>query len=83
MNTNELSHMVRSNQLCIDGHQLLFGTKLSTIWGAPNFMNRCGNVASILEIADNLDRLFNTFHAAPNQVELPLEATKPVLDYYT
>jgi len=85
MTANDLSHFVRSNQLCIDGHQQLFGAKLSTIWGAPNFMYRCGNVASIMEIADNLDKSFNTFHAAPvsERVILPLEATKAVLDYYS
>jgi len=82
---NELGHMVRSNQLCIDGYQQIFSGKLSTIWGAPNFMNRCGNVASILEIADNLDRSFNTFHAAPasERTRLNLEATKAVADYYS
>jgi serine/threonine-protein phosphatase PPG1 len=85
MTNNDLGHVVRSNQLCIDGYQQIFSGKLSTIWGAPNFMNRCGNVASILEIADNLDRSFNTFHAAPNseRTQLSLEATKAVLDYYS
>jgi len=85
MSTNNLSYMVRSNQLCIDGYQQIFGAKLATVWGAPNFMYRCGNVAAILEIADNLDKSFNVFHAAPTseQVTLPLEATKAVLDYYT
>jgi len=84
MSTNDLSYMVRSNQLCIDGYQQIFGAKLSTIWGAPNFMNRCGNVAAILEISDNLDKLFNVFHAAPasERVSLPVEATKAVQDYY-
>jgi len=83
--TNDISHMVRSNQLCIDGYQQIFNGKLTTIWGAPNFMNRCGNVASILEIADNLDKSFNTFHAAPasERTRLNLEATKAVVDYYS
>uniref|UniRef100_A0A6B2LVU6 Uncharacterized protein n=1 Tax=Arcella intermedia TaxID=1963864 RepID=A0A6B2LVU6_9EUKA len=76
--------MVRSNQLCIDGYQQIFGAKLATIWGAPNFMGRCGNVATIFEIADNLDKNFNTFHAAPSyeRLDVPLVATKPVPDYF-
>jgi len=84
MSNNDLSYMVRSNQLCIDGYQQIFGAKLSTIWGAPNFMYRCGNVATILEIADNLEKTFNTFHAAPasERVVLPIEGTKAVQDYY-
>lgn len=46
--------------------KVLFNDQLSTIWSAPNYCYRCGNVAAILEISENLERYFNTFCAAPD-----------------
>jgi len=78
---NNLQHIVRSHQLCMDGYQTIFTNKLSTIWSAPNFCYRCGNVASILEISekspnsDKPEMYFNTFTACPDS-----ERTKPLWD---
>jgi len=62
---NELDHIVRAKQLCMDGYQILFN-KLSTVWSAPNFCYRCGNVAAIIEITEDMNRIYNTFIAAPD-----------------
>jgi len=66
LKVNQVDHILRAHQLCMDGYQVLFNSTLSTIWSAPNYCYRCGNVASILEIDENLDRYFNTFTAAPD-----------------
>ncbi|CAD7960761.1 unnamed protein product, partial [Amoebophrya sp. A120] len=50
---NGLQHIVRAHQLCMQGHQVLFEEKLSTVWSAPNYCYRFGNTASVLEIGDN------------------------------
>jgi len=80
---NKMEHIVRSHQLCMDGYQVLFNNKLSTIWSAPNYCYRCGNVASILEISESLDRYFNTFIAAPESSQKPpYDLVKELPDYF-
>jgi len=85
MKSNNLEHIIRSNQLCMDGYQTLFGSKISTIWSAPNYCYRCGNVAAILELSEQLERYYNTFTACPEseRVKPPIDSMKETPDYYT
>jgi len=57
---NNLKRMIRSGQLCMDGFQEIYDKRLSTIWSAPNFNNRCGNVGCILEINETSEFVYNT-----------------------
>ncbi|KAL6068637.1 Protein phosphatase 2A catalytic subunit B [Balamuthia mandrillaris] len=84
LRVNNLTHILRAHQLCMDGYQVLFNDQLSTIWSAPNYCYRCGNVASILEVSDKLERYFNTFVAAPeSERKSPsYDSTKEVPDYF-
>ena len=43
----------------------MFNEKLVTVWSAPNYYYRCGNVASIMELDENLQKYFKIFEAAP------------------
>lgn len=45
----------------------MFNEKLVTVWSAPNYCYRCGNLASILTIRDEADggREFKVYDAAP------------------
>ena len=60
-----MSHILRAHQLCQEGYQVLYDDRLSTVWSAPNYCYRCGNMASVLEVGANGERFFNVFAAAP------------------
>jgi len=46
----------------------MFDDKLSTVWSAPNYCYRCGNLASILEVSETLQRTFNIFDRSEKSV---------------
>lgn len=62
---NQMSHILRAHQLCMEGYTTLFDKHLSTVWSAPNYCYRCGNQASILEVGPGGTMYFNVFDAAP------------------
>lgn len=62
------------------GYKYMFNDQLVTVWSAPNYCYRCGNVASILEFADgNVDaREAKLFEAVPDTKRvIPSRMTTP------
>jgi len=84
LRNNKIEQILRGHQLCMDGYQTIFDGKVSTIWSAPNYCYRCGNVAAILEISENLTKYFNTFVASPDsQRQTPgFNNLKEIPDYF-
>ncbi|CAA7021130.1 unnamed protein product [Microthlaspi erraticum] len=65
------------------GAGFLFGGSVSivTVWSAPNYCYRCGNVAAILELDENLNKEFRVFDAA-KQESRAAPTKKPAPDYF-
>jgi serine/threonine-protein phosphatase 4 catalytic subunit len=77
---NNLTIICRAHQLVIEGYKIMFSDKLITVWSAPNYCYRCGNVAAILELDENLMRAFKIFEAAPENNQTA--GAKNVPDYF-
>lgn len=79
---NDLVQLLRAHQLCNEGYVSYWQGKCLTIWSAPNYCYRCGNLASVLEIfhsnytlKERKDQTFlpgqycNVFEASPENTE--------------
>ena len=78
---NDLELIARAHQLVEEGYKYWFKEKsLVTVWSAPNYCYRSGNVASILSIDEDLKREFKIFKEASESANsVPL---KRVLPYF-
>lgn len=71
-----MTKILRAHQLCMEGFQELFEAKFCTVWSAPNYCYRfcknyqtfyiaLENLASILELDEQLNTYFNIYSDAP------------------
>ncbi|KAI9148606.1 Protein phosphatase methylesterase 1 [Blastocladiella emersonii ATCC 22665] len=75
--TNEFNHInnltliARAHQLVQEGYKFMFPDEnLVTVWSAPNYCYRCGNVAAIMTLDDTLEvstKNFKIFNAVPEE----------------
>lgn len=49
----------------MEGYKEMFDKTLVTVWSAPNYCYRCGNVAAIMELDSSLNTTYKTFNEAP------------------
>lgn len=78
---NAIDLIARAHQLAMEGYKLMFDQTIVTVWSAPNYCYRCGNVASILELDEYLAQEYKVFQHAPSDVRsAPLK--RPPADYF-
>eukprot|EP01132_Coremiostelium_polycephalum_P002882 gene2882-3583_t len=78
---NNLEFICRAHQLVMEGYKYMFNETLVTVWSAPNYCYRCGNVAAILQLDENLKKHFAIFEAAP-QESRGVPAKRPAPEYF-
>jgi len=79
--TNNVDMICRAHQLVMEGFKWHFNNMVLTVWSAPNYCYRCGNVAAILELDENLQKEFTIFEAAPTESR-GVPCKKPQPDYF-
>jgi len=79
--TNKLDKICRAHQLVMEGYKHMFDDTVVTVWSAPNYCYRCGNVAAIMELDKDLNSSFKIFNAAPDEVR-GVPEKKPPPEYF-
>jgi serine/threonine-protein phosphatase 6 catalytic subunit len=93
LHKNGLNLVARAHQLVQEGYKYQFSDPLDlarvnshdgmlvTVWSAPNYCYRCGNVASILKIDDELRREFKIFTETEKSGRLSIP-TRQTIPYF-
>ncbi|CRJ94685.1 hypothetical protein BN1723_008568 [Verticillium longisporum] len=65
---NGLKLIARAHQLVNEGYKYHFQqNSVVTVWSAPNYCYRCGNVASIMTVDKEMNPKFSIFSAVPDE----------------
>jgi serine/threonine-protein phosphatase 2A catalytic subunit len=76
---NGLKTIARAHQLVMDGFN--WSQKaVVTIFSAPNYCYRCGNMAGIMELDEHMNKCFSQFDPAPRRGEAQVSKKTP--DYF-
>jgi len=74
---NNLDLVVRSHELCGDGYRIQEGGKVVTIFSAPNYCGRCGNLAAFARFDADLKMTIRQFPATARPASPAAAAVEP------
>uniref|UniRef100_A0A915LAZ9 Serine/threonine-protein phosphatase n=1 Tax=Romanomermis culicivorax TaxID=13658 RepID=A0A915LAZ9_ROMCU len=66
LNANQISLICRAHQLVNEGYKYMWNETLVTVWSAPNYCYRCGNLAAILTVDSARRKSTKIFQAVPD-----------------
>ncbi len=79
---NSLNLIARAHQLVQEGYKYMFEGQLVTVWSAPNYCYRCGNMASILTLRENGEKHFTVFGAAEeNEKDVAMQNGRKMVSF--
>lgn len=81
LHTNNISLIARAHQLVMEGYREMFDLTLVTVWSAPNYCYRCGNIALVLSLDDLLARDYKVFEASTHSATT-IPSKNPPADYF-
>ncbi|KAI4156331.1 MAG: hypothetical protein LQ340_000356 [Diploschistes diacapsis] len=80
---NGIERIARAHQLVNEGFKWHFDDRsVVTVWSAPNYCYRCGNVASIMNVGEDLVSKFDIFSAVDSSMRAVPAATGRRNDYF-
>jgi serine/threonine-protein phosphatase 4 catalytic subunit len=79
---NKLDLICRAHQLVMEGYKHHFDSQtVVTVWSAPNYCYRCGNVAAFMDVDEKMVKSYHIFNAAPDEKRgAPMK--KPPPEYF-
>ena len=66
---NDLQLIARAHQLVMEGYIYWHNDKIVTVWSAPNYCYRSGNVAAIMQVGEKCKRSFKVFKAVEGNLK--------------
>lgn len=78
--TNGLDLISRAHQLVMEGYNWSHDQNVVTVFSAPNYCYRCGNLAAIMEVSEGMAKSFQKFEPAPRRGEPEVSRRTP--DYF-
>ena len=80
---NGINLVCRAHQLVNEGHKFWFKNKnLLTVWSAPNYCYRCGNLASILLLDKECERYDNFIMIPTHEESAKAPPPKNIVPYF-
>lgn len=78
IHANNIKLICRAHQLVNEGYKYMFDEMLVTVWSAPNYCYRCGNVAAVMSFTDSETKEPKLFKAVPDEERvIPERTTTP------